>query len=217
MQIRFIGALRTLAKWEDLLATLPQHAEGSDGLGRIWENENPPRSAGQDPIVKQGWRLAVYRGVEFKILEDDVSEVIEVAANMSKTGKPYTLIRLGRTAMHLHGVNVADGRVVGDVHVCARVFWPKGADERENDGSTKPWRNYLLYVDIYPSTTEVTQRLEVYPEGSRRSALVMLGETDDLDGTPVAAWATRSPNWKPTRGEQPSVGSDQLLFFVPRT
>ena len=62
----------------------------------------------------------------------------------------------------------------------------------------------------------MTQNLEVYPEGSERSELIMLGETDDLDGTPVTAWATRSANWKPARDNKPSVGSDQLLFFSPK-
>jgi hypothetical protein len=227
MEIRTIGALRTIAKWEELLDSLPVHAEGPEGLGRMWENEEAPRHASQDPLMKEGWRLAVVRGVEFVIGDaGDVTEWIEVSAAESATGKPYTLLRIDRTAVHLHDVKVKDGKVVGDVQVCARVFWPKGADKRHDDGKSRAWRNYLLFVDIFPTKEEVTQTLEVYPEGSERSELIMLGETDSLETEVsddvweellVIAWATRSANWKPATSKGASTGSDQLLFFVPKT
>ncbi|TAL51085.1 hypothetical protein EPN81_00930 [Patescibacteria group bacterium] len=217
MDIRKIGALRTLGLWEDLLGNLPQHAEGPEGLGRVWEHEDPPRTAGQDPVVKQGWRLAVVCGVEFNIPTE--AEVIPVEAEQSATGQAYVLVRIDRTAVHLHGVQIVDGRVAGDVHVCVRVIWPKGAETRDADDRTA-WRNYILYVDIYPPSTssEPTQTLEVCPEGSERDPLIMLGsqEVEEDTNKPVVAWATRSANWRPAQGANPSVGSDQLIIFAPR-
>lgn len=222
MEIRKIGCLRTLGAWEDFLATLPQHAEGPEGLGRIWEHEDPPREDGRDPVVKQGWRIGVVRGVEFRLPR--ASGYREVPASESPTGRPYVLINVDRTAVHLHGgVAVERGIVRGDVHVCARVFWPKGADERVEgkDG----WRNFVLYLDFYPAVSaRIEHELEVFVEGSERSPLVMLGshetwdEAPELEGEPDSAemalcWATRSPNWRPARGQRAGAGIDQLLAF----
>lgn len=227
MDIRKVGALRTLGLWEDLLGSLPEHAEGPEGLGRIWEHENPARVVGQDPVMRQGWRLAVVRGVSFEI-PIGADETVYVSAEQSATGKPYALVWIDQTAVHVHGgLTFVEGVVEGDVHVCAKVLWPKGADERDGDG-TKAWRNYLLYVDIYPTAeTEISQVLEVYPEGSDRAQLIMLGTSDTLDPqpelpgkpddpTPVTVWASRSANWKPARGGNRSTGSDQLVFFAPK-
>lgn len=216
MKIETIGCLRVQALWEQLLNSLPQNAEGPEGLGKIWEHEDAPRNPGQDPILKQGWRLEVIRNVEFQVPTG--AEVIEVAAENSPTGKKYTLIRTDKSAVHVHeGAAWRHGHraVIGNAHVCARVIWPKGAEER-NDGAIA-WRNYLLYVDITSANLpgNPSYELVVFPEGAERFPVLMLGVDDVEEGTdePVRCWATRSANWKPAQEQQPSTGSDQLIAF----
>ena len=217
MEIHTIGCLRTLSAWEDHLATLPAHAASPEGLGRMWEHEDPPREDGRDPVVKQGWRLAVLRNVELRLPR--ASGYREVPAAQSPTGRPYTLVHVDATAVHLHGgLAVERGIVRGDAHVCVRVFWPKGADQRE-EGKIG-WRNYLLYLDFYPSSSgEIEHELDIYPQGAERSPLVMLGreETVEEEGAPsrqALAWATRSSNWRSASGKRAGVGIDQLLVFL---
>lgn len=217
MDIRKIGALRTIGEWEKLMATLPRHAEG-EGLGLMWENEVPPSVEGRDPTIRQGWRLSVERGVSFRPPKD--AEIVQVPIEASPTGKPYTLVRVSRTAVHLHGVEIRNDVVAGNAHVCLRVIWPKGADVREDDGVAKAWRNYMLYVDIYPTTDPPKSRLKVYREGTERSPLIMLGsqETDEETGLLVTGWATRSANWRAAEHgyrARPSNGIDQLIAFSP--
>lgn len=230
MDIRTNGGLRTLVKWEDLLATLPEHAKNIESLGRMWKLESPARRTGQDPTLKEGWRLAVVRGVEWKIPTDETN-VVEVGSEDSATGKSYTLVRIDRTAVHLHdGVKIVDGVVTGDVHVCVRTFWPKGAEKRPEGTKNIGWKNYLLFLDVYPTTTHVEQTLDVREEGVQRSYCIMLGERDyeeedykegeeEEDDTNqgderefVVAWASRSANFSPSN----RTGSDQLLYFAKK-
>ncbi|MFA4846059.1 MAG: hypothetical protein WC654_05880 [Patescibacteria group bacterium] len=219
MEIRTINCLHTMALWEDFLGSLPSHANGHEDLGLIWENTVPAKRVGQDPTVKQGWRLAVYKGVEFSIPDDaEIQEIAESSAG------PYTLVRIGHTAIHLrNGTKITDsGRVVGDVHVNVRVIWPKDADKRQNGKAA--WRNYLLFLDIFPTTeSKITKELMVCEEGAKRSPLIMLGSQQEVDPNPemegepdegivVTAWATRSANWRYGSDE----GSDQCICLCPR-
>jgi hypothetical protein len=178
----------------------------------MWENTSTPRGEGYETIVKQGWRIAVHTGVSFKVPRG--AEIIPINADQSATGQPYTLVRLDRNAVHIHGATMVNVRdiIVGNVHVCLRVIWPKDANVRGN--GTSPWRNYILYVDIWPNSETATWHLKVYPEGTGRKKLIMLGEpeTDEFE-QPVEAWATRSANWKPAWRGQASGGNDQLLTF----
>lgn len=215
--IRTVGCLRTLAAWEDFLTTLPQHAEGPEGLGLVWEHEDAPREDGRDPVVKQGWRLVVLRGVELRLPR--ASGYREVPASESPTGRPYVLVHVDATAVHLHGgLAIERGVVRGDVHVCARVFWPKAADERTE--GTVGWRNYLLYLDFHPSASGKTEHeLDIYPEGHQRTPLVLLGSVEQIESEgesprQAIAWATRSFDWCPPRGAKRGGGIDQLLVFL---
>lgn len=211
MEVIVKGSLRVIRPWEEMLAALPQHAEGPEGLGLVWENEVAARTVGQDPTIKQGWRLGVYKGVEFTI--PDEAEVAEVT---SGPAGPYTLVKIDQVAVHLrNGLKITDGRrVVGDVHVCARVFWPKGADEHLNGRAA--WRNYLLYVDMVRSDEPLRHDLVVHPEGVERAPVLMLGAQQAVEGEQgedlvITAWSTRSTNW-----HYGTEGSDQCLCLYPR-
>ena len=201
MEFGKIGDLNVNSDWEKLLASLPQQAVNAHGLGKIWEHIDPPRSDNSDPTVKQGWRLGVIPGVKFVVPQQAEVEVVEE----SNVGS-YTLIRLGRNAIHLRdGVEVVGNTVVGDVHVCARVFWPQGADVRQ--GGKVAWKNYLLFLDFFPPVGDkVEHDLVVHREGTARDPIVMLG--GKKKGT--VCWATRSANWKSSLD---GADSDQCLVF----
>ncbi|MBI2473146.1 hypothetical protein HYV70_01155 [Candidatus Uhrbacteria bacterium] len=214
MKVNTVGSLRQIAVWENFLAGLPAHAEGPEGLGRVWEHTDQARKEGNDDILKQGWRLDVVRGVEFIIPEE---AEIKIGLEHPTAGR-YTLVRIDRTTVHLReGVLIETDEddvkyVVGDVHVCARVFNPIGADAREPvEGSGFAWRNYLLYLDVFPTTEEVKTELVVHGDGTPRTPNIMLGR--DEDG--VVGWATRSANWKPSVDGELGPGSDQCLAFYP--
>lgn len=213
IEIRTIGGLNTSLEWEDLLQRLPDPARGAEGLGKFWEREDPPRAAGNDPIVKQGWRLAIVRGVELRLPED--AEVVSVRNEM--VGE-YQFVRVHGVNVHLRdGLKFVDGRVVGDAHVCVKVTWPKGAELRQS--ADKPaWRNYFLSLDFHPTKEEATHAFRVLPAGAPRKPLLMFGLCEEVDDwefgeVQTVCYATRSANWRPPRGSKQGMGCDQCLCF----
>lgn len=212
MTTKKIGGLNTIAEWEELLKTLQGMAGGPEGLGKFWQREDPPRVTGQDPIVKQGWRLAVIRGVEFRLPED-----ASILSTQNEVVGEYQFVRVHGVNVHLRdGIKVVDGAAVGDVHICVKVTWPKGAEERQ---FAKPgWRNYFFCLDIFPATEEATHVLWIFPENTPREREYMYMfdfsekvKDGELGTVQARAWATRSANWRPPRGSEPGTGSDQCL------
>ena len=216
MRIAQTGSLKKSSVWEELLATLGT-AEGPEDLGKFWGHISPAREEGNDPLSVEAHRVQVIRGVEFEI---PANSEIRVGLKNAAADVTYTLIRVGKTSIHLRdGVVIEtdeDGVhfVRGDVHVCVRVFNPLGADTREptEEGGRIAWRNYLMFLDILPlkkvEATEVEATdMYVFPEGEERNPVIALG----VKQKGGVYWSSRSVHWNPILG----TGFDQCICFHP--
>ncbi len=198
---RQLGSLKVLVHWEEFLRQIfAKTDDPTTPVGRLSIHEVPPRNPKHDARMTE---LFCVEDLGLCMLEiPKGTEVTNVEADKSPTGKAYDFLRLGDRssgiAVHLHeGLLGDDGLVVsGRVHMCVRTWWPKGADTRQE--GRQAFKNYVYYLDITPwddADAKPTKRVVLMdpaaPMYSRAGALSF----GDNKGQQI--FATRSMDWNP--------------------